>query len=171
MATTKVYAPNGAFKGKVGGVAFKGGVAEVDLMANPAAARYFRRRGYGIGKPATAPKAESIDARDYAQPVPFGSPLRDAAVNPRKSDYLPPTNAGEADPHGPEVVSPQIHGEGPKGIKGGPVHVHEVRKQEAEETALAEEVLVDSETHAEADHATEAPAPKKATTKKSKGKS
>lgn len=169
MATTKVYAPNGAYKGKVAGVSFKGGVAELDLMANPAAARYFRRRGYGIGSRAEAPQAESIDARDYAEPVPFGSTLRDAAVNPRKSDYLPPTNAGEADPHGPEVVAPQIHGEGPKGIKGGPVHVHEVRKQEEEETALAEEVLVDSETHAEADHASEAPEPKKA--KKSKGKS
>ncbi|HET8587131.1 MAG TPA: hypothetical protein VFM74_04575 [Candidatus Limnocylindria bacterium] len=145
-------------------------MAELDLMANPAAARYFRRRGYGIGEPASPPDAESIDARDYAEPQPFGSTLRDAAVNPRKSDYLPPVNAGEADPHGPEVVAPEVHGSGPKGIKGGPVHVHEVRKQEEAESALAEEVLVDSETHVEADHATETPEPKK-TAKKSKGKS
>jgi hypothetical protein len=36
-----------------------------------------------------------------------GTPLRDASVDPHEDDYLPPTNAGAADPHGPDVVSTQ----------------------------------------------------------------
>lgn len=147
MATKKVYAPNGAYSGKVAGVKFTKGEAEVDLTQNVAAASYFRRRGYGIGKPVEEADAESVDARDYAGPRPLGSKLRDAAVNPRQSDYLPPTNAGEADPHGPLVVAPEIHASGPKGIRGGDVHVRETRKQEAEETALAEDVLVENQPH------------------------
>lgn len=39
-----------------------------------------------------------------------GTALRDAAVNPVAADFLPPTNAGEDDPHGPTCVSPEIHG-------------------------------------------------------------
>jgi hypothetical protein len=31
--------------------------------------------------------------------------IRDAAVDPRPEDFLPPTNAGQANPHGPEVVA------------------------------------------------------------------
>lgn len=44
----------------------------------------------------------------------IGTRLRDAAVDPRPTDFLPPTNAGVAgelgNPHGPTVVSPEIHG-------------------------------------------------------------
>ena len=65
----------------------------------------------------------SMDARDVAEPINLGSPLRDAAVDPKPWDYLPPTNAGEADPHGPLVVAPGIHGVGPKPIRGGEVFV------------------------------------------------
>lgn len=36
--------------------------------------------------------------------------IRDAAVAPRAGDYLVPTNAGQADPHGALCVSPEIHG-------------------------------------------------------------
>jgi hypothetical protein len=43
--------------------------------------------------------------------VRLGGALRDAAVDPRKSDFLPPVNAGmpgaEGNPHGPHVVSLQ----------------------------------------------------------------
>lgn len=39
--------------------------------------------------------------------VRIGTPLRDAAVDPRPGDASVPTNAGQADPHGPLVVSPQ----------------------------------------------------------------
>lgn len=40
----------------------------------------------------------------------LGTALRDAAVNPVAADFLTPTNAGSADPHGPLCVSPEIHG-------------------------------------------------------------
>jgi hypothetical protein len=83
-----------------------------------------------------------MDARDAAEPINLGSPLRDAAVDPKPWDYLPPTNAGEADPHGPLVVAPGIHGVGPKPIRAGEVFVDDPKKQEAAETALAEAVLV-----------------------------
>jgi len=74
----------------------------------------------------------------------FGSALRDAAVEPESDDFLAPINAGDADPHGPEVVAPEIHHEGPKGLKPGDVHVDDPAAQEADESALAEAVLVDN---------------------------
>lgn len=42
-----------------------------------------------------------------------GTPLRDGAVDPRPDDYLGPSNAGEADPHGPLVVNPGLPDEWP----------------------------------------------------------
>ncbi len=53
---------------------------------------------YAVTAPAAAPIAEEWFAT---------SPLRDAAVDPHQGDYLPPVNAGTADPHGPKVVSVQ----------------------------------------------------------------
>lgn len=42
----------------------------------------------------------------------IGTPLRDAAVDPRLSDFLPPTNAGEpgpvGNPHGSHVVAIEV---------------------------------------------------------------
>ena len=35
--------------------------------------------------------------------VQIGARIRDAAVDPRPEDFLPPVNAGEADPHSPRV--------------------------------------------------------------------
>lgn len=89
---------------------------------------------------------KSMDARDASEPIPVGTPLRDAAVDPKPWDFLPPTNAGEADPHGPLVVAPGIHGVGPKPIRGGEVFVDNPEKQEKAETALAEAVLVEGES-------------------------
>ena len=86
-----------------------------------------------------------IDARDVAEPINLGSPLRDAAVDPKPWDFLPPTNAGKADPHGPLVVAPGIHGVGPKGIRPGDVLVHDVEAQAKAETALAQAVLVEGQ--------------------------
>ena len=83
-----------------------------------------------------------MDARDAGVPILLGTPLRDAAVDPQPQDFLPPTNAGEADPHGPLVVAPGIHGVGPKPIRGGEVFVGNPAKQDAAETALAVEALV-----------------------------
>lgn len=155
MATVRIHAPNVAFKGTVAGVVFKDGVGEADRKKDAVAIAYFRRRGYGIGsKKPEGPAAPErpVDARAAAS-VTVGTPLRDAAVDPKPGDFLPPTNAGEADPHGPAVVAPQIHGTGPKGIRGGPVHVDEPAKQEAEETKLAKAVLLEGQTHVEAQSA------------------
>lgn len=53
-----------------------------------------------------------VDPRDVTD-VQIGTSLRDATVDPRPDDFLPPTNAGEpgelGNPHGPTVVSPEIH--------------------------------------------------------------
>lgn len=42
----------------------------------------------------------------------IGTPLRDAAVDPRPEDLLPPINAGVpgplGDPHGPHVVAIEV---------------------------------------------------------------
>lgn len=55
------------------------------------------------------------DPRDYVTPTRVGTPLRDAAVDPRPGDFLAPSNAGAAgvlgNPHGPHVVSPGLHGD------------------------------------------------------------
>lgn len=52
------------------------------------------------------------DPREIGQKT-HGTPLRDASVNPRSTDFLPPSNAGvkgeNGNPHGPKVVSPGIH--------------------------------------------------------------
>lgn len=154
MTTIKVYAPVETFKGKVGAVQFKAGVAEVDEDAPELA--YFRRRGYGIGTTASPVVAydkleptrdgEVVDARPYGEQHWAGKPLRDAAVDPLPSDYLPPTNAGEANPHGPSVVAPEIHASGPAGIRTGEVHVDDTKRQEKAETQLAQEVLVEGQT-------------------------
>lgn len=85
-----------------------------------------------------------VDARDAVAET-FGSPNRDAAVDPRPIDYLPPTNAGKADPHGPLVVAPGIHAVGPAPIRPGNVHVDDPAQQAKEETSLAQSVLVDRE--------------------------
>ena len=148
MATVKVHAPNPAFKGEVAGVAFSKGVAEVDPKEHAAAIGYFRRRGYGIGKAAKVEpdRPERVDAREATRRT-VGTPLRDAAVDPEKGDFLAPINAGKEDPHGPKVVSPEIHHEGPKGIKPGEVHVGEPAEQQRDERALAQAVLIERQPH------------------------
>lgn len=136
MATVKVSAPAGeSVNGLVAGVEFTKGVAQVDRH-DAAAMSYFRRHGYLIdGETRTAPDAP-VDARDASVPAQVGSPLRDAAVNPRPGDFLPPTNAGQADPHGPDVVSPGLHGvEGVRPVTPG--YVPPADPQEDKETAAA----------------------------------
>lgn len=147
MAKVKVHAPNRAFTGVRAGVVFKDGVGEADREKDSGALAYFTRQGYGIGRAAEEPEpVERVDAREATHQQ-AGTPLRDAAVDPRKTDFLAPTNAGKADPHGPEVVAPEIHASGPKGIKPGDVHVGEPAKQDADETALAQAVLVENRPH------------------------
>lgn len=40
--------------------------------------------------------------------VQIGARIRDAAVDPQPEDFLPPTNAGKADPHGPHVQAIEV---------------------------------------------------------------
>lgn len=138
---TKVHAPNRAYNGISAGVRFTNGEADTE---DPRALQYFRRAGYGVGEP----PSRSVDAADaiYPQstePVTIGTPLRDAAVEPRDSDFLAPTNAGQADPHGPLVVAPGLHAVPPAPIRPGPVAIDDPARQDAEETELAQQVLVD----------------------------
>lgn len=140
---TKVYAPNQAYQGLSAGVHFVDGQAETD---DERVLAYFRRAGYGIGEAAArsspAPEAsfEAPSARIHV-----GGRLRDAAVEPRPSDFLPPVNAGVADPHGPSVVSPGLHAVGPAPIRPGPVAVDDPARQSAEESELASRVLIGQE--------------------------
>lgn len=75
------------------------------------------------------------DSRQFDDDGLIGTRLRDAAVDPRPGDFLVPTKAGEADPHGPEVIAPEIHAsEGVRPVKGGEVHVDDPDAQDAAET-------------------------------------
>lgn len=146
MAKTKITAPTPGYNGTgPGRLTFKDGVAYTD---DASLIRYFQRRGYGIdGEPPTvaAVTEQPIDARD-ATGVQVGTALRDAAVDPRAGDFLPPTNAGAADPHGPLVVAPGVHAGASSPLVPGVVS-GDIREQEQRETQAAVTVLVDNEPH------------------------
>ncbi|WP_406188383.1 hypothetical protein [[Kitasatospora] papulosa] len=106
MAT--IHAPVKGFNGDgPAGLEFRNGTAETD---DEAVIAYARRRGYGIDKPATDSGQEPAEPADprTIETVHAGAPMRDAAVDPHPGDHLPPTHAGEANPHGPAVVAPEI---------------------------------------------------------------
>lgn len=72
-----------------------------------------------------------------------GTKIRDAAVTPRATDFLPPSHAGEAgqagNPHGPNVVSPGLHGdESVRAIATGDVSSDPDEQETAEMASLAE---------------------------------
>ena len=138
MATVKVTCPVAGYTGHVAGIEFKDGVATVDSSDLDALA-YFRRHGYTIGDQAPKPQPDLIDPRDLSV-VTVGTKLRDAAVDPRPGDFLPPTNAGQANPHGPEVISPGLHANPPGPIVPGPVS-RDPKVQEAVETTAAAEAM------------------------------
>jgi hypothetical protein len=119
---------------------FKDGVAESDEL-NKGAKAYLKRKGYGFGsRKGKAPEAatpQPLDPRTVSTEK-VGDPVRDAAVDPREGDFLAPTNAGEANPHGTEVVSPEIHAsQGVRPVKAGEVHVDDPAKQDEAEKAHA----------------------------------
>ena len=122
---------------------FKNGIAEVDEL--PAGVRqYLIGAGYGIDAEAEVPETQApADPREQTLEQ-IGTPLRDAAVDPKLTDFLAPTNAGkpgeEGNPHGPNVVSPEIHAsQGVRPVKAGEVHVDDAAKQEASELAHTEQ--------------------------------
>lgn len=145
----KVEAPNKDYKGPgPGGAVFENGVADVD---DEAALNYYRAAGYSVSGKVENP-IESLqhpDPREVVDEV-VGTRLRDAAVDPQPGDFLAPINAGDGNPHGPEVVSPEIHASGPAGIRPGVVRVEDVAKQEKRESEFAAARLIENVTAAEA---------------------
>lgn len=127
----RVTTPVKGFTGESCGVEFVGGVAEVP--EDHPALDYFASAGYGIdGDPPAVDAEPTVDARAAVE-VAVGNRLRDAAVEPEPQDFLPPVNAGQADPHGPEVIAPEIHAsEGVRPIKPGPVPEDPAAQSEAE---------------------------------------
>ena len=127
-------------------VLFVDGKAEVDELPDSVRA-YLALAGYTVDgktpKGSEPDPAPVVDARDATGEL-VGTPLRDAAVDPRPEDFLPPVNAGEADPHGPLVVAPGIHAEGERVVAAGPVS-SDPDTQSAKEQRLAEKLLVDNE--------------------------
>ncbi|RLK13322.1 hypothetical protein DER29_4340 [Micromonospora sp. M71_S20] len=136
------------------GLRFEDGQAETD---NPALIAYFKRKGFGIddAEPVTPEDPEPPDPREHGTTL-VGSALRDAAVDPRPEDFLPPTNAGRANPHGAQVVSPGIHAvSGPGPIVPGPVGrfertedgsevvISDTDEQQRRETTAAEKVFLE----------------------------
>jgi len=137
----RVEAPNKGYSGTgPAGVKFTDGVANTN---DEAALNYFRAAGYTVDGDAPGPvTVEEVDAGGTGVEV-VGTALRDAAVDPRPADFLAPINAGQGNPHGPTVISPEIHTSGPKGIRPGVVHVDDNGKQEAREQEFAKRVLAD----------------------------
>lgn len=137
---------------------FRDGVAQVDDAAlNDGVRRYLTEQGYGIDADPTSPDqtVARADPREHTGSTQTNQ-LRDAAVDPKPQDFLPPVNAGAENPHGDKVVSPGIHAvEGPKPIHPGPVGrggtgdeptvVHDTDAQGGNESALAQAVLVDQQ--------------------------
>ena len=152
----KIHSPAEGYTGtdRYGDVvlSFEDGVADFDGDLPPGVRQYLTGAGYGLGssKPKQPEPVEVPDPRDYDEPSAVGTRLRDAAVDPKPQDFLAPVNAGEANPHGPEVVSPEIHASGPAGIRPGQVFVEDVDKQEAREKAYAEARLIDQTPAGEA---------------------
>lgn len=144
----KVEAPNKDYNGVgPGGVVFADGVGNTD---DEAALNYYRSAGYTVDGDVTEPEpGEQPDPRDVTN-ILMGTALRDAAVDPAEGDFLAPLNAGESNPHGPEVVSPQIHASGPAGIRPGEVFVEDVAKQEKRESEFVEARLIEQVTAREA---------------------
>lgn len=137
------------YTGTIAGIALEDGRPVGDLKDTPANRRaavaiagYALRHGLAIEDDRLVVvdvESESPDPRSLGDGiVVVGTKLRDAAVDPKPQDFLPPTNAGEANPHGPDVVSPEIHGsQGVRPITPGPVAVIDPPVQEAVETAHA----------------------------------
>lgn len=95
----------------------------------------------------------TIDPRTLTTPQRVGTRVRDAAVDPRDTDFLAPTNAGAegelGNPHGPHVVNPEIHAlQDVHPVRPGPVSP-DLATQEANEVEHLEEYLADAPAPAE----------------------
>lgn len=145
---TKVQSPIEGFTGDAtfGSTVlkFKDGVADAKDAPEGVLA-YLRSNGFTVdGKSVDQPEApEPVDSRDIVEEQ-IGTKARDAAVDPQPEDFLPPVNAGKADPHGPKVVAPQIHAAKEQPVRPGKVSddnkVQERAESEYPAEALAEPV-------------------------------
>jgi hypothetical protein len=147
VTRVEVFTPVADYTGEVAGVAFEQGRGEVERGS--AAYRYFRQQGYGIGRQTDRPAVpEPVDPRTLGTNgdgiAHVGTRLRDAAVDPQPGDFLVPTNAGAANPHGPLVAAPGIHAAPPAPIVPGAVS-KDPAEQDRRETAMAERVLVEGQ--------------------------
>lgn len=120
----------------VGGLVFTDGVATTD---DPAIIAYCTGAGYtvdGTAQDVSVPPPP--DSRTIEPVVALGSPLRDAAVDPQPVDFLAPSNAGQADPHGPRAVNPELHAsQGVAPVVPGEVF-DDPAEQEAKEAAAVD---------------------------------
>lgn len=145
---TKIQSPIEGFSGDttfgVTKLKFENGAAEAKDVPEGVLS-YLRSKGFTVdGKTIDLPEPpEPVDSRDVSENQ-LGSKLRDAAVDPQPEDFLPPVNAGKADPHGPKVVAPQIHAAKEQPVRPGKVSddnkVQEKAESEYPAEALAEPV-------------------------------
>lgn len=147
MTRVEVFTPVADYTGEVAGVVFEQGRGEVER--DSAAYRYFRQQGYGIGRRTDLPAVpEPVDPRTLGTNgdgiAHIGTRLRDAAVDPQPGDFLVPTNAGAANPHGPLVAAPGIHAAPPAPIVPGAVS-KDPAEQDRRETEVAQRVLVEGQ--------------------------
>ena len=158
---TKIQSPIEGFSGDttfgVTKLKFENGAAEAKDVPEGVLS-YLRSKGFTVdGKTIDLPEPpEPADSRDITE-TQIGTKARDAAVDPRPEDFLPPVNAGKADPHGPKVVAPQIHAAKEQPIRPGKVS-DDAKTQQAAESEYPAEVLAEQE-------------PKKAAAKKAAPKS
>jgi hypothetical protein len=144
---TKVQSPIEGFTGDtVFGsttLKFKDGVADAKDAPEGVLA-YLRGKGFTVdGKTVDQPEApEPVDSRDITE-TQIGTKARDAAVDPQPEDFLPPVNAGKADPHGPKVVAPQIHAAKEQPVRPGVVS-DDADTQSAAESEHAAEALAET---------------------------
>lgn len=119
---------------------------------------YLRGRGFTVdGKTVEQPAPPApVDSRDIVEKQ-VGTKTRDAAVDPESEDFLAPVNAGKADPHGPEVVAPQIHAAKEQPIRPGEVS-DDAKEQDEAESEHAAEVLTQDAPKPRASRAKKAPA-------------
>lgn len=103
---------------------------------------YLREKGFGVdGKTVDQPDAPApIDSREIVEEQ-VGSKARDAAVDPKPEDFLPPVNAGKADPHGPKVVAPQIHAAKEQPVRPGDVSDDNAVQEKAESEHAADNLV------------------------------
>src|SRR4051794_21100953 len=90
---------------------FQDGVAEYEGTLPSGVRAYLKEQGYGLGSTRakeSEPQPGPLDPRTVAADQQVGTKIRDGAVDPRPGDFLGPTNAGDANPHGTQVVSPEI---------------------------------------------------------------